>query len=592
MVSRNSKVLAIMLVVFIGIPIGLNPSIINSEDENPGPFFGVGLLIPATGTIFNQWFYLFADLLPKIGIEVSQLNSTSWGNIYPRTWDYPGPFPIPTHVQGGFDILKTGTINGLEYDPNGLFDSNSIIPNGENIYQYNSTEMDFIIEEYTTTIDYEVKEYWAHAMQNLFYEDLPSLTSSYSANLFAYNSDFTGWDGLLWLSYSESMENWTIPSKTEFRYVTPAGFIEFFIYEDSLDWDRLWLNQIYNGLFKRDPETKSWLPNIAFDYNTTDGFNWTIYLNPDAKWTDGSSLTSEDVLFSYQTLLNTSRNYQRYRDDEYYITNDSCSIIDSQTIKFSFNNTAIFPEKIMNFNLIPKYKWEGIEDFESTAYDWALNSPSNIIGAGPYKLSNFNGDEHGIIHLTRNDFYDDWTGITPYFEDIYFDFYSNKEEALSALATDEVQMVDGRYYILPNEVPSYVSSEIVADGRVNEIALNNYNPYFGTGELCPISGAESAKHIRKAMNYIIPREQIIDQIYDGIGFPGVTPYPPTAFGFDDSIEHYEYNVNLALEHMLAAGFDVTLSPTKIGIIGINFNIILGFVVLIGGILIYYRKQKK
>jgi ABC-type transport system substrate-binding protein len=581
-----------ILVVFIGIPISLNPKTINSKEENPGPFFDVGIIVPNTPTINNQWLFLFADLMPKIGIEVSQLNSTSWAHIYPRSWDYPGPYPIPTHAQGGFDIIKIGYPGELEYNPNGLYDSFGIVPNGNNIYQYNSSLMDTIIEEYTTAYDYEIKENWAHDMQALFYEDLPSLTAYYSASLYIYDSDFTGWDGLLWEKNYESMENWTITGQTEFRYATPASFLEFFIYGNSLDWDLLWLNQIYNRLFQRDPETKLWLPNIAFDYNTTDGFNWTIYLNPSAKWADGSSLTSEDVLFSYQTLLNVSDTYQSYRDDYYYITNDSCSIINGQTIKFSFNNTAIFPEEIMNFYLIPKHKWDGIDDFESTAYDWAMNSPSNIIGAGPYTLNNFSGEEYGYIHLTRNDFYDDWTGITPYFDDIYFEFYSSKETALSALSADEIHMIHGMYFVLPNEVPAPHNYEIVPDGGIHEITLNNYNPYFGTGELCPISGAESAKHVRKAMNHIIPREQIIDEIYRGVGFSGVTPFPITAFGFDDSIEPYEYNLNLALEHMLAAGFDVTLSPTRSRILGINFNLILGFIVLIGGIIIFIRKQWK
>ena len=198
MVSIKSKILALILVAFIGIPIGLNPRIINSAEKNPGPFFDIGVLVPNTPTINNQWLFLFVDLLPKIGIEISQLNSTTWSHIYPRTWYYPGPYPIPTHAQGGFDILKVGYPGELEYDPNGLYDSNGIVPNGVNIYQYNNSLMDTIIEEYTASYDYDTKENWAHDMQDLFYEELPSLTTFYSANLFAHDSDFTGWDGLLW----------------------------------------------------------------------------------------------------------------------------------------------------------------------------------------------------------------------------------------------------------------------------------------------------------------------------------------------------------------------------------------------------------
>lgn len=260
-------------------------------------------------------------------------------------------------------------------------------------------------------------------------------------------------------------------------------------------------------------------------------------------------------------------------------------------MEFCFNNTYAFPEKILSFKIIPKHIWESIENYDETAQDWIGNQPEKIIGAGPYVFNNFD-ELNGTIHLKRNEYYDNWTGIILYFEDVYFEFYSNREAAMVSLENGLVDMIDWQYSIPINEIPSSIAYELVKKSLVHEFALNNIHPYFGTGEYCPISGPESAKHIRKAMSLIIPREMIVEEILDGVGFLGVTPYPNSAFGFDDSLEHYEYNVSLALEHMLAAGFDVTLSPSKTGIFGFNFSIILGIVALIGGIVIYFRKQKK
>ena len=121
------------------------------------------------------------------------------------------------------------------------------------------------------------------------------------------------------------------------------------------------------------------------------------------------------------------------------------------------------------------------------------------------------------------------------------------------------------------------------------MSLNNLNPYFGTGNACPIAGLESAKHIRKAISHIIPRDTIVEEILEGLAAPGVTIFCDASIGFDETLEPYEYSFNLAKEHMEAAGF-VYPEPTEQT--GIGLITIMSILALVGAIQIFLLKKRK
>lgn len=192
--------------------------------------------------------------------------------------------------------------------------------------------------------------------------------------------------------------------------------------------------------------------------------------------------------------------------------------------------------------------------------------------------------------MKRNEYFDDWSGITPNFADIYFEFYSNIEGALVALTAGDIDMVDSNFRPQIYEIPTGVKYELVDQPGSQEMAFNNLHPIIGTGELCPISSPESGKHIRKAISYLIPRIRIIDEILSGLGTPGVTPFPRGSVGFDETLESLEYSTSLALHHMQLAGYDITAffvgTSTNIGM---GLVTIIGILALTGGSFLIFRR---
>lgn len=585
--------------LIIGFCLGIlpifNTGYANAEEEIE-PVFYVSVLAPNTCPARNQWATLMVEQLPKIGIGIEIFDHTGWAQISLRTWGYPGPFPIPQYSEGGFDILFVGWGGDMDWSEAEIFSSDYIVPNGDNFYQYDSWEYDLAYNNYLTSLSIEDRLFWGDKMQQLLYKDQPTCTIKYPEALYAHDFAFSGWDGVLWSEVYQSMENWTIPGQIEFQYATPADFEDFHILLYDSVFDAQWLSQIYGSLVERSSSplySRGYAPHIASSFSSVDGLTYNIQLNPDAVWADGHVLNASDIKYTYELLI-----YPNYLPSTHYclpfITNESVNIISEFELDITFNQTFAFQENNLAIDIIPKHVWEPIlpENHSSQASIWALNDTldsQKIFGAGPYFLEDYDATT-GIIQLKRNEFYDDWSGITPYFEDIYFEFYSNREGALLALAAGDLDMVDSQFMPYISEIPTSAAYSLIDEAGNHEMALNNMNPFFGTGESCPITGLESAQHVRHAMSHAIPREVIVDEILDGIGKPGVTPCPSTAIVFNHSLEHFEYSLEHAIEHMRLAGFDIPYTPSVA--IGLNVPIILSIIALIGGSYYFIRKRTK
>ncbi|MHA1440488.1 MAG: ABC transporter substrate-binding protein [Candidatus Heimdallarchaeota archaeon] len=585
-------ILPIMIMAALGIMPMLSAP---AQAVVVGPFFSISILAPNSNPARNQWATLMVEQLPKIGIEVDIFDHTSWSQIYPRTWDYPGPYPIPSYAEGGYDILFVGWGWGLDWDPTGLYDTPGIVPFGDNFYQYSSQEMDDAIGNYTASFITADRIEYAEDIQALLYEDLPQITIIYPRSLYPMTEDFAGWDSLLWASTYQPMENWSVGTETDFHYGVPADFVDFHIYQYESVYDAYWLRQIYNGLVERQPGTRQWGNRLATSFTSTDGLEWLVDINPNAKWADGSALTAADVNYSYNLLIDPLFGNNDLAYWQQYIDETSITIINDYQVQINFLQPYVFQESNLAVDLVPEHIWGPIapELQEAQAITWAVSDPTKLFGAGPYKMVEYDGTNQ-VIHLTVNEYFDDWSGVTPNFDDIYFEFYANKEGAISALATGALDMIDSQFSCQIAEISDLpgVVHELVIDPGTQEMGINMEHPYLGTGASCPIATAESAKHIRKAISHMIPRDVIVEEILNGIGAPGITGMPDVAVGFDDTLVPYEYSIEIALDHMEAAGFDIPDIPTITAPTGFGLVVLMSILALAGASQVFFLKRRK
>ncbi len=583
MVLPLAIILCLSVMPFLAMPV---------EAANPAPFFTLSVLAPNTNPARNQWATLMVEQLPKIGIGVDVFDHTGWAQISPRTWGHPGPYPIPSYAEGGFDILFVGWGWGLDIDMKGLFDTPSMPPDGDNFYQYSVPEMDWAIGNYSQSFVLADRIQYAHDIQALLYEDVPQATITYPLDVFPHSTalDPDSWTPLLWDTSYQDMAYYDI-GDTVFKYGCPADFEDFHTMKTESVYDAQWTQQIYGGMVERTPEApylNAYGPYLADSFSSINGINYSVFLNEDAKFADGVKCNATDVEYSYDLLINPDFGQPDFGFYSDYIDNRTIKILDEFEIQVDFLQAYVFQDSNLAVDILPKHIWGTIdpEDHEAQAVTWAAGNPENLVGIGPYKLHEYDGT-NGIIHLKANTYWDTWGGHdTQLIDDLYFEFWSNKEGALSALAGGTLDMVDSQFSPQLAEIPATVDYTVVVAPGSQEMGFNCLHPYL-SGTLAPISTEDSGKYIRQAISHLIPRQTIVDEILNGLGSPGITAYPQV-IGFDDTLLPYEYSIDIAKQKMEAAGF--VYADTDVT--GIGLYVVIGILAFAGASQVFFLKRRK
>lgn len=117
---------------------------------------------------------------------------------------------------------------------------------------------------------------------------------------------------------------------------------------------------------------------LAQTINVAPDKSWTEFtLRPEARFHDGKPVTADDVVFSFQTLVEKGSPTFRmmYRD----VT--KAEALDTRHVRFTFKDGSNrqLPLKIGEFPVFAKHFWDG--------KDFAATTLQPILGSGPYKIA-------------------------------------------------------------------------------------------------------------------------------------------------------------------------------------------------------------
>lgn len=154
-----------------------------------------------------------------------------------------------------------------------------------------------------------------------------------------------------------------------------------------------------------------------------------FHLNPRARFHDGRKVTSSDVVFSFNTLI--EKGTPLYK--KYYHDVEKVEAIDDSRVKFFFSNTENpeLPLIIGQIAVLPMHFWKG-RDFSKSS----LEIP---VGSGPYLIERFQPGRG--ITFKRNENY--WAKDLPVnrgrynFDRITYDYYRDQTVSLEAFKAGE-----------------------------------------------------------------------------------------------------------------------------------------------------------
>ncbi|MBD3193189.1 MAG: hypothetical protein GF308_21325 [Candidatus Heimdallarchaeota archaeon] len=595
--------------------------------QPPPAFFNVTLIVPDNIPERIQWANMIKTQLELIGIGVT-IDYQSLYDIVNMLYSYPGPFPIPTHSGGGYDLVLIGILQtSPTWRPTEMFGSDYIVPNGFNHYQYSSTDFDNTLLLHNTSCYTFIRRPYIEELQEILFEDLPSIPVVYPRYAYPMLNTIHPEDLCLWLNDLQPMDQWTDDNDGTLMYATPGPFQSYHPYFINSYYDRQWLYQIYDSLaYVKNCTRQGYYNRIAVSYKMYGCTHCLVEIDNNAKWADGTNLTADDVIFSYQAMMNPTVGTE-YQWINEYLNPNLIQASDPRTVLFNLTKPYHLIENILSLPLIPKHIWQPVSEggtgpeyanWSAQAETWVKTDPSKIIGCGPFKLHQWN-ESYGVI-LEKNPYFDDLIHHSgPNLDYVHLRNYTNKADALNDLALGLTEIVDTNFGITPSDYNSIagLAPQIVKSTKVQEISVNMIHPYLGTGSACPIPGVDSAKSIRKAICNAIPRQDIINNLLDGLGGIGVAPCPEGCIGFNADILPCGFSIVAAKDHMRAAGFvypenTATTSPTDTpsptetstetstptstvissGLIGITLTTTMGIFVLVGGCIFVIIKRKR
>ena len=152
-------------------------------------------------------------------------------------------------------------------------------------------------------------------------------------------------------------------------------------YVDNMRYTHMTFSLMYETLLETDPVTAEFVPGLAEKWEISDDAQcYTFHLDPAAKWSDGRPVTSEDVKWTFDTIMAPSALTGPAK--AVLCDFDSPEIVDERTVRFRVHHGERHWRDLLNcgsFEIMPKHVFDG-KDFNALTLERAVVS-------GPYFLA-------------------------------------------------------------------------------------------------------------------------------------------------------------------------------------------------------------
>ena len=314
---------------------------------------------------------------------------------------------------------------------------------------------------------------------------------------------------------------------------------------DAYDyWSSNTIIQITQGLFEAPRNSTLATPVVVSNYTvSSDGLKYTFNLKQGLKFTDGSSMTASDVIWSLKRAENLNG------QPAFLLQGiDNTSYVKINDYSFSLNLTqrdGTFLQRLTYTNAYV-FKEQDTGNISS-----ALQPAGYIpIGLGPYYISSWTQNEQMV--LTKSQYYDPTIlGLPAVANDkVIVQFFTTSANMKTAL---EGGTIDAAYHTFsPDEVNSLSNNTNLQHASAPTISIRY---------LVINVQANPNKAVRQAMAASVNRSDFVQSIFQGTNDPLYSMVPPgfaNSCKFGDSCAFNQSpDLNLVKSLMEGAGYSTT-----------------------------------
>ena len=261
---------------------------------------------------------------------------------------------------------------------------------------------------------------------------------------------------------------------------------------------------MYPRLYKLNNNYEA-IPDLASKYECSDdALTYTFTLRENAVWTDGEAVTADDVVYTYNTIIENS-----YANASVFVNVESITATDDYTVvikmtqpdasfmsNVSWYGTFILPQHIFDIN----NGADGSDDWISNPYTTGEEAP---VTCGPFKFSAWNKGTD--VRLVRDDNY--W-GDTAYLDELVYTIVPDDSTAYQAWLNGEVDEISS------SSVPTSELQSLIDSGDYTVVEQLWPSPYYVTFNMN--EGPFSNVLVREAFAYGVDRDIVSEKAFNGL----------------------------------------------------------------------------
>lgn len=252
--------------------------------------------------------------------------------------------------------------------------------------------------------------------------------------------------------------------------------------------------------------------DLATDYSISeDGYIWTFNIRDDAKFTDGTNVSADDIVFTFKTAKDSGSIID--------LTNmESIKSLNNLTVEFKLKKPdSTFAYTIAATGIVPQHAY-------------GANYGYNPIGSGPFKLVQWDKGQQIIVEANEN-----YYGEVPVMKKVVI-LFMEEDAALAAAKSGQLHVA--------------VTNANLAGTEIRGMNLTSLKTIDNRGITLPYlkenNSVTSDIAIRRALSYGIDRDELVNQVINGYGRPAFTECDDMPWANSDAIVEYSLDKAIAI----------------------------------------------
>ena len=276
-----------------------------------------------------------------------------------------------------------------------------------------------------------------------------------------------------------------------------------------------------------------------------EGIAVTYEIQPGATWGDGTPITTDDVMFTWEVGRHPQ---SAFANIELYRQIYAIDVIDEKTFTLHHDKVEFRYNEVNDLRILPSHLEGPV--FEANPADYATRTVYNTdptnpgLYFGPYRVVDVESGAFTVLEPNET-----WYGEAPYFDRIVIRTIENTAALEANLLSGSIDMIAGELGLTIDQGLAFAERHgddynvIFKPGLIYEhIDLNLDNPLL------------QDRRVRQALLYSLDREAMVEQLFQGKQPVANTNVSQLDWIYDEGVRTYPYDPERAIALLEEAGY--------------------------------------